>query len=434
MFAWYQRLSASQRRTFWACFGGWGLDAMDFQLYLFVIPSLIALWKITGAQAGLIASTTLLASAFGGWFAGILSDRYGRLTILQFTIIWYAIFTFCCGFAQTYEQLLILRTAQGLGFGGEWATGAVLLGEIIQPSDRSKGVGCVQSAYGVGWGMAALSYGIAFSYAPPDLAWRIMFWSGLAPVLLVIYIRLYVREESPVFLSAQSSTSRRGLADRLFALFAPACLMRTILASCLCLGIQGGTLGLLVWLPTFLKNARGLSVIGTTSYSLVITIGSFFGFVAGAYLADAIGRRASFMLWSVVCTIVVVAYTVAPISDAAILVLSFPLGFVVCGIYGGIGAYLTELFPTPIRTTAQAFTYNFGRAMGATVPFAIGTLSSVMPLGQAVAAFAAASYALVLIAVIFLPETRGADLAQVDAAGRTRASADFLNTVSKTSR
>jgi MFS family permease len=415
MFEWYRELTGSQRKTFWACFGGWGLDAMDFQIYFFVIPSLIALWKMSNAAAGLIATTSLIASAVGGWIGGMLSDRFGRLRILQWTIVWYAVFTFLCGFAQSYSQLGVLRTLQGLGFGAEWAVGAVLLGEVINPKDRGKAVGCVQSAFGVGWTLAALSYGIAFSAFDPSFAWRVLFWIGLLPVVGVIFIRFYVREESSLFVRSASSEKPAGLLQRLTGIFTPPYLPRTLLASCLCLGIQGGTIGLLVWLPTFLKNSRGLSVVGTTNYSLVITIGSFFGFVAGAYLADAIGRRMNFIIWSIICTIVVAVYTAAPINDAAMLALGFPLGFAVCGVYGGIGAYLTELFPTRVRATAQSFTYNFGRGLGALVPFTIGLLSTVVPLGQAIAAFVGASYLLVLISVLLLPETRGMDLTKLDA-------------------
>jgi MFS family permease len=414
MFDWYRELTGSQRKTFWACFGGWGLDAMDFQIYFFVIPTLIALWKMTNAEAGLIATITLLASAVGGWIAGTLSDRYGRVKILQLTIIWYAVFTFLCGFAQSYSQLAVLRALQGIGFGGEWAIGAVLLGEIIRPQHRARAVGCVQSSFAVGWALAAVAYGIIFSLFPPELAWRLLFWVGLAPVLLVIYIRTYLREDSEVYRRATALLPNQGIGQRLFAIFAPSTLGRTILACCLCLGIQGGTTGLLVWLPTFLKNTRGLSVIGTTNYSLVITVGSFFGFVAGAYLADAIGRRMNFIFWSITCSCVVLAYTWLPMNDLAMLFLGFPLGFFVCGIYGGIGAYLTELFPTRIRATAQSFSYNFGRAAGAVIPLAIGTLSALIPLGQAIGVFAVGSYTLVLVAVLLLPETKGTDLATLD--------------------
>ena len=137
MFAWFSDLTARERRTMAACFGGWSLDALDVQIFSFVIPSLLGLWHITTGQAGVLGTITLLVSAFGGWLAGALSDRWGRVRILQITIVWYAFFTFLCGFAQDFNQLFIFRALQGLGFGGEWAAGAVLMGEVIQ--DRYRG-------------------------------------------------------------------------------------------------------------------------------------------------------------------------------------------------------------------------------------------------------------------------------------------------------
>ena len=133
---WYRELQPGEKRTFWACFGGWTLDAMDVQIFSFAIPAIIATFAITNADAGLIGTATLLSSAFGGWFAGALSDRFGRVRTLQITIVWFAFFTFLCGFAQNYAQLFIFRALMGLGFGGEWAAGAVLMGEVIRAQHR----------------------------------------------------------------------------------------------------------------------------------------------------------------------------------------------------------------------------------------------------------------------------------------------------------
>src|ERR1700757_168708 len=131
MFAWLYDLTARERRTMVACFGGWSLDALDVQIFSFVIPSLLGLWKISAGQAGELATITLLISAFGGWIAGAMADRFGRVRVLQVTIVWYAVFTFLCGFAQDFAQLFICRALQGFGFGGEWAAGAVLIGEVV---------------------------------------------------------------------------------------------------------------------------------------------------------------------------------------------------------------------------------------------------------------------------------------------------------------
>ena len=181
MLGWYGDLTPAQKRTFWACWAGWGLDAMDFQLYFFVIPTLIALWHVTNVEAGFIATGTILASALGGWVTGVLGDRYGRARILLVTVVWYAVATFLCGFAQGPRQLGFLRALVGIGFGGEWAIGAILVGEIVRASERGRAVGTVQSAYGVGWAAAALAYGACFSVFEADIAWRVLFWKQLLP-------------------------------------------------------------------------------------------------------------------------------------------------------------------------------------------------------------------------------------------------------------
>src|ERR1700693_6345147 len=163
---WYGELAPNEKRTFWACFGGWALDAMDVQIFSFAIPAIIAAFRISNADAGLIGTVTLLTSAIGGWVAGALSDRFGRVRTLQITILWFALFTLLCGFAQNYTQLLIFRALMGLGFGGEWAAGAVLMGEVIQAQHRGKAVGTVQSGWAIGWGAAALMGTGFFSVLP----------------------------------------------------------------------------------------------------------------------------------------------------------------------------------------------------------------------------------------------------------------------------
>src|ERR1700757_608830 len=141
MFRWYRELTSREKKTFWACFGGFGLDGMDVQIYSFVIPTLISLWKLTPGDAGLLATCTLLFSAVGGWLTGILADRYGRVLMLQVTIAWFAGFTFLQGLSAGFAWLLVARSLQGLGFGGEWATGSVLAAEGIRSEHRGKAVG-----------------------------------------------------------------------------------------------------------------------------------------------------------------------------------------------------------------------------------------------------------------------------------------------------
>src|SRR5258707_4226332 len=199
---WYSELDPGERRTFWACFGGWMLDAMDVQIFSFAIPAIIAAFTITNADAGLIGTVTLLTSAFGGWFAGALADRFGRVRTLQITILWFAFFTLLCGFAQNYTQLLVFRALMGFGFGGEWAAGAVLMGEVIRAQHRGKAVGGVQSGWAIGWAIAAILSTLLFTYLPQDTAWRALFWIGLFPAFLVFFVRRFV-DDPPVFKAAK---------------------------------------------------------------------------------------------------------------------------------------------------------------------------------------------------------------------------------------
>src|ERR1700734_1048452 len=150
MLDWYRQLGADERRTFWACFGGWAVDALDVQIYTFAIPALIAVWQITKAQAGLLATSALVISALGGWIAGVLADRVGRARLLSIMIAWFAFFTFLSGFTQNFEQLLVVRGLQGFGFGGEWAVGAALMGESIRSRLRGRAVGTVQAGWWIG--------------------------------------------------------------------------------------------------------------------------------------------------------------------------------------------------------------------------------------------------------------------------------------------
>src|ERR1700755_641303 len=163
---WYAQMAPREKSAFWASTGGWGLDAMDVQIYSFAIPAIIAAFALTNADAGVIGTATLLASAFGGWAAGALSDRFGRVRTLQITIAWFAGFTFLCGFAQSYAQLFVLRALMGFGFGGEWAAAAVLIGEVIRAEHRGKAVGAMQSGWAIGWGIAAIMATLFFSWWP----------------------------------------------------------------------------------------------------------------------------------------------------------------------------------------------------------------------------------------------------------------------------
>ena len=407
--AWYSELNAKEKKTFWACIGGWMLDAMDVQMFSFAIPAIVAAFAITNAQAGVIGTVTLLTSAFGGWLAGALSDRFGRVRTLQITIVWFAVFTLLCGLAQSYWQLLIFRALMGFGFGGEWAAGAVLMGEVIRPEHRGKAVGAVQSGWAVGWGIAALLATVLFWLVPGDIAWRVLFWIGITPAFLVFFVRRFV-DEPPVFAATQTNLAAAGSKANFLEIFSPAMLRTTVLTSLLATGAQGGYYAITTWLPTFLRSERKLTVLGTGGYLGVIIVGSLIGYWVSAWLADRIGRRANFILFAVCSVVTVLIYTQIPVNDTMMLILGFPLGFFASGIFSGMGAFLTENFPTPIRGSGQGFAYNFGRGVAALNPTFVGLLSAQLPLGQSIGVFAVLAYGILITAALLLPETKGRQL------------------------
>ncbi|GAN78323.1 MFS transporter [Acidisphaera rubrifaciens] len=406
MLDWYRDLSGAGRATFWACFAGFALDALDVQIYSFVIPTMIGLALLTREQAGIIATSTLVLSAFGGWFAGMLADRFGRVRTLQITVLWFAVFTAACGLTTGFYPLLICRSLQGLGFGGEWAAGSVLMGEVIAARHRGRAVGFVQSSWSVGWGVAAILATIILRVVPPAYAWRALFFVGLLPALVTFAIRRYVPEPAP-FVRAHTA----GRAPGTLAIFGPHLWWTTLRCSVLALGAQGGYYSITTWLPTFLRTERHITVMGSLSYLMVVIVGSFCGYVFSAYLCDAVGRRLNFLMFAVCSAGVVFLYTHVAISDAVMLVLGFPLGFFASGVFSGMGPTFTELYPTELRGAGQGFCYNAGRGFAAFFPTLVGSASAVLPLGAAIGYFAVIAYGLMAVAALTLPETRGRELA-----------------------
>lgn len=405
LLGWYSRLGSVGRGVFWASFGGFAIDAWDVLLYSFVIPSLSTLWAMTPGKAGVIATTALLTSSLGGWIGGVLSDRIGRVRTLQVTVLWFCLFTGLSGFTNSFQQLLVIRGLQGLGFGAEWAVGAALLGECVRSGDRGRALGFVQSAWAVGWGAAALTYAGIYALLPEHLAWRAVFFTGVLPSVFVFLLRKPLAHvQMPV-----AHVERRPLLESFTQIFKPGICSRTLFAALLVLGVLGGYYGAMTWLPTYLRVSRGLSVVNTSSFVAVVIVASWFGYATGAYLNDMVGRRASFLIFSLCSGAVVVAYTFLPLSNTAVLIAGFPLGFFASGALSGLGAYLTELFPAHMRGSAMGFTYNGGRAAGALFPALIGYLSSRVTLGHAIGLFCGIAYVLVLVALFFLPEARGID-------------------------
>ena len=349
----------------WAAMLGYMLDAMDVLLYVFALQTLRAEFGLSNAMAGLVSSATLLTSALGGFLFGALADRIGRKRALMYTVLLYSFASAGTATATGFVSLLLWRAVIGLGLGGEWSTGALLVAESWDAKDRGKAVGLMQSGWAFGYIIAA---GVT-AFVLPRFGWRMLFLVGLLPALLTILIRQKVREpevwkrtQSSIFASAR--TVLRGELGR-----------RTVFATLLSSAVMLGYWGLFTWLPGFLSASKaaggaGLTLTSTSSWVVGIQIGAFFGYVSFGFLADRFGRRPVFFLYVLGAAAVTPWFGLHPSAALGPLV-----GFFGTGYFALFGAMLAELYPTEVRGAGQGLSYNTGRAVSAAAPFLVGSLA-----------------------------------------------------------
>jgi len=270
-------------------------------------------------------------------------------------------------------------------------------------------MGMVQSAWAIGWGGSVALYSILFLWLAPDIAWRVMFGLGILPGFLIVYLRKNIPEPAH-FKRPKTQAQRKFDLGPVFGIFKPELLRTTLIGALVGVGAHGGYYALMTWLPTFLKTERHLSILGTSAYLAVIIIAFWCGCMASAYLLDRIGRRRNLILFAVCSSATVLIYVFLPLTNTAMLVLGFPLGFFAAGIPASLGALFNELYPSAVRGAGVGFCYNFGRIVSAGFPVLVGHMSTRMSLGTAIGIDAGLAYSLVAVAVLFLPETRGIEL------------------------
>jgi MFS family permease len=336
----------------------------------------------------------------------MLADYLGRVKVLMITMLWYGILTALCGFAQTYEQLLVLRFICGIGLGGEWGVGAALVTEYWPENLRSRATSFVHSGWPVGYGLAS----VAYMFIVPLYGWRALFFIGIIPAIVAIWVR-YSVPEPEVYLEAKKKIAVAELSGNAEATKAPLALLfsakhryRTFVASLLTTGALMAYWGSASWLPSFLATTRGLDVVRTGSFLIILNIGAFFGYQFFGWVADTYGRRASFKLGITGSIIVTLIYV--SINDNSVLMWFGPIfAFVTYGFFGPFGSFLAELFPPEIRATAASLCFNVGRGMSMLSPFMIGAFATNYGLAYGLGLTAVFNL-LGLIAVFLLPETR----------------------------
>lgn len=400
---WYRAARPEHWRALVAAQLGWMLDAMDVMLYAFALMAVRDEFRLSGAAAGALASATLLASAVGGGAAGWLADRYGRTRVLIGSILIYSVFTGLTATAGTLAQLVVWRALVGLGLGGEWSAGSVLVAETWPAEHRGKAIGFMQAGWAVGYILAALLAALIL----PRWGWRWLFAIGVLPALLTFWIRRAVPEP-------ELWRSQPRHAPALAELLRPPLARRTLAATLLCSTLLFAYWGLFTWIPAYLASpvehgGAGLGVVKSSAWIVPMQVGAFLGYILFGVLADRWGRRPVLLFFVLGAGALAPVYGTASHSETLLLVLGPLIGFFGHGYFSVFGALLAELFPSRVRGTAQGVCYNAGRAASALAPAAIGAIAGRVGIGGALAATSA--FFLAAGALMFtLPETRGAEL------------------------
>ena len=400
---WPQHVTAAERRSLVAGGLGWMLDAMDVMLYSLVLAHLMRDLGMSKAEGGLLNSLTLLASAIGGLAFGFLADRVGRTRALMASILVYSVASGACGLSQTIVQLAICRFILGLGMGGEWTTGAALIAETWPPEHRAKALGLMQSSWAIGEMIAAGVVALVL----PSLGWRAVFFVGVLPALVVFWIRRDV-PESEIWLRRQAA--RATSTGSLRILWRKDLRRNGLVATAMNACGMFGYWGLFTWIPAYLslpvaEGGRGLSLMRTTTWLIVMGLGKWLGYALFGFFADSVGRRRSYVAYLLVAAALVPLYGITR-EPGWLLVLGPLVAFFGTGFFSGFSAIASELFPTEIRATAMGLSYNVGRGLSAAAPAVVGLLASRFGFGSAFLVLAAAFLAGALLALL-LPETKG---------------------------
>lgn len=397
IFGWLVEASQQQKRALLAASLGWMLDSMDVMLYALVLGQVQRAMHLSAALSGAMMSATLLSAAIGGIAFGWFADRFGRARALTTSMLVYSIATAFCGLTHTPSELLLCRIILGLGMGGEWASGAALVAEVWPASHRAKALALVQSSWAVGYALGAAVVALVM----PHFGWRAVFFVGILPALITIWIQRSVHEPEAwkTEIRVDKPQTRR--------------LFRGTLGYnvLICASMNGAALfaywGLFTWMPRFLsapiaEGGRGLSVAQTSAWTIVMQAGTFLGYILFGYIADRYNRKYTYISFLVVAALLVPVFAFVR-SPSALLAIGPLVGFFGTGYFSGFVVIASELFPTSLRATAMGLVYNIGRVVSAAAPYCIGHVSEHAGLGYALSTTSAAFLLAALIATALRP-------------------------------
>jgi MFS family permease len=409
---WYRTISTEQWRVLAAAKLGWMLDALDFMLYTMALNQLRIYFVFGDATAGFLGTATLVMSGAGGLIFGWVADRFGRTRALMGTIVVFSLASLGAATSQSVLQLLFWRTVLGIGMGGEWASGAVLVSETWPAHLRNKAISIMQSGWAIGYILAAVFAALILGNARFGTeGWRWLFVVGLVPALFTLWIRRNVRE--PQSWSARAATTKPRT-NPFKVIFGRKLLPRTILIILLGGAVQFAYFGLFFWLPPYLarpvaQGGAGMGVVGSLQWIVLMQVGAYFGYLTFGFIADRLGRRRTFVLFMICAAIIAPVYgRLAASSPTALIVLSPLLGYFGHGYFSLFGGFLAELYPAEVRATGQGTSYNLGRTLGALGPYTIGVIATWPGVGIGLALSATSAFFLLAAVLIFtLPDRAG---------------------------
>ena len=383
---------------------GYAMDGFDLLILGFMLRLISADLHLTPPEGASLVTATLIGAVIGGVVFGMLSDRLGRVRILTWTIVLFAVFTGLCAFAQGYWDLLFYRTIAGVGLGGEFGIGMALVAEAWPASKRAR----ASSYVGLGWQLGVLAAAILTPILLPIIGWRGMFAVGIFPAVAAFFIRQSLHEPEVFIQKVEKAPEHK---NSLALLVKDAETTKLSIGMIILCSVQNfGYYGVMIWLPNYLASRFGFGLTQSAVWTSVTIAGMAVGIFAFGHIADRVGRRPAFFGYMLMAGIMVVVYS--RLTDPiALLVAGAVMGFFVNGMLGGYGALISELFPTAARATAQNVLFNIGRAVGGTGPVVVGAVAAALGFDTAIALLALL-YALDIVALMLLiPERRGATLA-----------------------
>jgi MFS family permease len=415
MTPWYRTITLAQWRVLAAAKVGWMLDAMDFMLYAMALGQLRAYFEFDDATAGFLGTATLVMSGFGGLMFGYVADRFGRTRALMGTIVLFSLASLGASTSQSVLQLLFWRAVLGIGMGGEWASGAVLVSETWPPQHRNKAISIMQSGWALGYiGAALLAAWILSQPELGDEGWRWLFAAGAVPALFVLWIRRNI-PESPAWIARAQPVG--AVASNPFkSIFGPQLLGRTLRIIALGGAVQFAYWGLFFWLPPFLsrpveQGGAGMGVVGSLQWIVLMQVGAYLGYLTFGFIADKLGRRRTFIVFMLCAAAIVPVYGQMARNPTVLLILSPLLGYFGHGYFSLFGSLIAELFPTAVRATGQGTSYNAGRMAGAVAPFTIGAVATLPGIGIGLALGITSAFFLAAALLVFtLPDLSGRPL------------------------